>query len=106
MLTTLVWGHGAQRFQKLRNRALAAKRCDPDRFQRGFITSCGDCLIEFLFKCVDVGHSSLRHEGQVGIVRFAARLGEHAMHLTAVMGLMIEHVRHQKPFGLAKLALR
>ena len=42
---------------------------------------------------------SLRQRGQVGGVRRAAGLRQHAMHLPAMVRLMIEHVRHQLPFG-------
>ncbi len=44
-----------------------------------------------------------RHQHQIGIVRFGSRLRQHAMHLTTVMGLVIEHVRHQEPLRFAQL---
>src|SRR5262249_7717758 len=37
------------------------------------------------------------HERQIGIAGLAASLRQHAMHLAAMMGLMIEHMRDRKP---------
>src|ERR1700754_1494805 len=49
--------------------------------------------------------SSHRHDEQVGIAGLAPRLRQHAMHLAAMMGLVIEHVGEQKPFRPADLGL-
>src|SRR5262249_47108475 len=46
-----------------------------------------------------------RRERQVGIAGLAAGLGQHAMHLAAMMGLVVEHVRDQQPFRLVDLGL-
>jgi hypothetical protein len=45
---------------------------------------------------------SLRHEHQIGIARLAAGLRQHRMHLTAMMGLMVEEVRDQLPARLGE----
>jgi hypothetical protein len=45
------------------------------------------------------------HERQIGIARLRAALRQHAMHLTPVMGLVIEHVGDQEPFSRLDLAL-
>src|SRR3954468_9466754 len=46
-----------------------------------------------------------RHERQVGVARLAASLRQHAMHLAAMMGLVIEHVGDRKPLRLGHLRL-
>src|SRR5207302_9131772 len=48
---------------------------------------------------------SHRHDRQVSIAGLAARLREHAMHLSAMMCLVIEHVRDQNPFWFAQVRL-
>src|SRR6185503_16117966 len=45
--------------------------------------------------------ASLRHYRQVGVLRLAAGLRQHAVHLAAMMRLMIEHVGDQQPFRFA-----
>src|SRR5579872_6002837 len=54
---------------------------------------CSSCAVSGMA----VSRRSIRHERQVGIARPAARLGEHRMHLAAMMGLMIEHVGDKNP---------
>src|SRR5205085_12577043 len=49
--------------------------------------------------------TSLRQRRQVCRMRFAARLRQHAVHLPAVVGLVIEQMRQQHPFRLGDLAL-
>src|SRR4051812_12948892 len=49
--------------------------------------------------------ASLRQRRQIGGMRLAARLREHAVHLPAMVRLMIEHVREQHPFRFGDLAL-
>src|SRR5215813_13219633 len=51
------------------------------------------------------GRSLHRHERQIGIAGFAARLRQHAMHLAAMVRLMVEHMRDQEPFRLAQFPL-
>src|SRR5258708_2493928 len=46
-----------------------------------------------------------RHERQIGIAGLATDLRQHAMHLAAMMGLVIEHVRDQQPLRLADFGL-
>src|SRR4051812_28339665 len=50
--------------------------------------------------------ASLRQERQVGVVRLAAGLRQQAVHLAAMVRLMIEHVRHGDPLRLDHVALR
>src|SRR3954452_1432516 len=47
----------------------------------------------------------LRQGRQVGAVRLAARLRQHAVHLPAMVRLMIEQMREQHPFRFGDLAL-
>src|SRR6185295_9907635 len=47
--------------------------------------------------------ASLRHQWQVGVARPAAGLREHAVYLAAMMGLVIEEMRHQGPDRVAHL---
>src|SRR5215472_10505718 len=60
-----------------------------------------------LRSCMDtspgLSRSLRRHERQIGITGPAARLRQHAMHLAAMMGLVIEHMRDQKPLRLAQV---
>src|SRR6266852_4776138 len=49
--------------------------------------------------------ASLRQQDQVGVGRLAAGLREHAVHLAAMVRLMIEHVHDELPFRLGQLAL-
>ena len=59
-------------------------------------TSARISLLECaMFRCM-VG-CSFRHERQVGIARPAAGLGQHRMHLAAMVGLVIEHMGDQEP---------
>src|SRR3984893_12540594 len=46
-----------------------------------------------------------RQERQIGIAGFAAGLRQHAMHLAAMMRLMVEHMGDQKPCRLVHLRL-
>src|SRR5689334_5198205 len=46
---------------------------------------------------------SAGHHRQVRIRGLAARLGQHAMNLSAMVGLVIEEVRHEQPARLRSL---
>ncbi len=46
------------------------------------------------------------YEQQVRVVRLEAELGDHAMDLAAVVGLMVEHMRDKDPFRAFDLHLR
>src|SRR5215467_7458757 len=51
------------------------------------------------------GRSLGRQERQIGIAGFAAGLRQHAMHLAAMMRLVVEHMRDQKPCRLVHFPL-
>src|ERR1043166_3083663 len=50
--------------------------------------------------------ASLRRQWQVGVVRPPARLRQHAVHLAAMVRLVIEHVSHEQPLRPRDVALR
>ena len=46
------------------------------------------------------------HERQIRVARLEAALGDHAVNLAAMVGLMVEHMGDQDPFRARDLNLR
>src|SRR5204863_7519242 len=71
-----------------------------------FLAIC-TTLPEFgaLAKGSDPFYSSDLPERQIGSTRLCAALGKHAVHLAAMVCLVVEHVRHEQARGLGYLAL-
>ena len=107
LLLALVRRHAAERLQQRRDRAALAERGDAHGFERGLVGGGGDRAERFPVRASAISLiASLRHQRQVGVVRLAAGLRQHAVHLAAMVRLVIEHVRDQQPFRLGDLALR
>src|SRR6516165_4224803 len=73
-------------------------------FERGVVAGGGNVGENFVFELRQIGHRSLRQERQIGVRRSAAGLGQHAMDLAAMVGLMVEHVGDQNPTRLGDFA--
>ena len=88
----------AERLEQRRDRAAFAERGDAHGFERRLVAGGGDCQQDFFFKLRDVGHrnQSGMNGRSVSDGRPPACVSI-AMHLAAMMGLVIEHMRDQQP---------
>src|SRR6516162_2603631 len=103
-----VLGSSALTSARLRRDPLILHACPPtplgidvvDKHQRGPLYKAFALLHRRA-----LGRSLGRQERQIGIAGFAAGLCQHAMHLAAMMRLVVEHMRDQKPCRLAQFPL-
>jgi hypothetical protein len=96
----------AQRLQQRRDRAALAECRHAHRLERGFVAGGGDLGEDLLFKLRGVGHRDASGmNGKIG-VGGRRRPGQHAMHLAAMMGLVIEQMGDQIQRGRSTRAGR